>query len=287
MNIDVDTWYGKGSHETLNGLNVFYKRSGNGESLICIHGFPTSSWDYEKLWPALTTHFDVIASDLIGLGRSSKPSTPITVGLQADVIEQLVLSQGIKQAHILAHDLGDTVAQELLSRQYENTSKIKWLSCVFLNGGIFPETHHPRLIQKLLISPLGPLVARMTSERTFNKNLTAIFSRHHPPDQDFLRQSWKLLIENNGISSLPKLIQYMAERRAKRERWVTPLTEKLVPMRLINGIEDPISGLHAANRFDELIPDADIVLLKNSGHYPHMETPDEVLKALLEFHSKL
>ncbi len=286
MSINADTWYHGGNTESIDGLNVFYQRSGQGESLICIHGFPTSSWDFEKMWPALITHFDVVASDLIGLGRSSKPKIAITVDLQADKIERLVLCLGITQAHILAHDLGDTVAQELLARQYEKKSKIKWLSCVFLNGGILPETHRPRLIQKLLLSFIGPLVARLTSEKTFNKNMVAIFSRQHPPDADFLHQNWKLLVDNNGISMMPKLIQYMMERKIKRERWVTPLVKGVVPLRLINGIEDPISGQHAAQRYGEVIPHADIVLLQNSGHYPHVETPEEVLKAFLDFHHK-
>ena len=264
MGVDFNTWYNEGNIALIEGLNVFYKRSGRGQTLICIHGFPTSSWDYQKMWPALTAHFEVVASDLIGLGRSSKPKTAITVNMQADMIERLVLGLGITQAHILTHDLGDTVAQELLARQYE--------------------THRPRLIQKLLISPLGPLVARLVTKKTFNKNMIAIFSRQHPPDAEFLHQSWMLLVENNGISMMPRLIQYMSERRTKRERWVTPLVKGLVPLRLINGTEDPISGEHAAHRYGEIIPHADIVLLQNSGHYPHLETPNEVLKAFFEFH---
>ena len=58
-------------------------------------------------------------------------------------------------------------------------------------------------------------------------------------------------------------------------------------MRLVNGIEDPVSGKHAADRFEELIPNADIVRLEKCGHYPHVETPEEVLKAFYEFHDKL
>ncbi|WP_162847386.1 alpha/beta fold hydrolase [Sediminibacterium goheungense] len=46
-----------------------------------------------------------------------------------------------------------------------------------------------------------------------------------------------------------------------------------MPIRLINGIDDPISGKHLADRFAELFPNADIVLLKNCGHYLHVETP--------------
>lgn len=280
-------WYKSGQFKEINGLKVFYQQSGSGVSLLCIHGFPSSSWDFEKIWPSLSSRFNTIAPDLIGLGKSAKPKQAIPVSLQADVIEELLFQNGIQESHILAHDLGDTIAQELLARQASNTSKIKWLSCIFLNGGIFPETHRPLLIQRLLISPLGSLVSKLVSRRAFDKNMNHIFSKAHPPSDEFLDETWELLREREGISMMPRLIRYMQERVKNRERWVKPLSDNIVPMLLINGVEDPISGKHMANRFSELVPNTDIILLNNSGHYPHVETPDEVLNALLKFHDQL
>lgn len=279
-------WYSEGRTELINNQKVFFKRSGNGESLICIHGFPSSSWDYEAVWPSLTKRFDVLIHDLIGLGRSAKPNQPLSINLQADIIEALAIKLGINEAHLLAHDLGDTVAQELLARQLEKSSKIHWLSCVFMNGGIFPETHYPLFVQKLLLSPLGPLVAKLISEKSIKKSLTKVFSKAHPPTNAFVHETWKLITENNGIAMMPRLIRYMVERRTYRERWVMPLVKRIVPIRLINGMEDPVSGKHAADRFAEVVPQADIILLENCGHYPHVETPNEVLKAIFDFHDK-
>lgn len=284
--MNVNEWYTDGDYFSANGLDVFYKRAGKGEPLLCIHGFPSSSWDFEKVWPALIGRFDTIASDLIGLGKSSKPNHPITVGMQADIIEALLIHNSITRAHIFAHDLGDTVAQELLARQAANTSKVHWLSCIFMNGGLFPETHRPLLIQKLLISPLGSLVARLMSKKSFAKNMRNVFSQSHPPSDEFIDETWNLIAERNGIAMIPRLIRYMQERRDNRDIWVQPLVDHVVPLLLINGIEDPISGQHMADRFKEVIPNAEVVLLEHSGHYPHVETPDDVLKAVFQFHKK-
>ncbi|MGB1217277.1 MAG: alpha/beta fold hydrolase, partial [Saprospiraceae bacterium] len=79
------------------------------------------------------------------------------------------------------------------------------------------------------------------------------------------------------------VIRYMKERKTNRERWVSPLTNKIIPMRMINGVQDPISGRHLAERFQEIVPDSDIVFLENAGHYPHVETPKEVLTAFFDF----
>jgi len=282
-----EEWYRGGKRLMTAGVNVFYRHEGRGEALICIHGFPTSSWDFAPLWDKLTDRFDVLAPDLIGLGRSDKPNQNISISMQADVIEALAIDQGIYRAHILAHDLGDTIAQELLARQSEHKSHVKWLSCVFLNGGIFPEVHRPRFIQKMLSSPLGYLVAKLSTERTFRRNMRNIFSRQHPPDEEFIHESWQLLIENGGIQMLPRLIRYMNERWEHRDRWVMPLERNKIPMRLINGILDPVSGLHAANHFKEVVPNPDVVLLENAGHYPHVEVPEEVWSAFMDFHGRL
>jgi pimeloyl-ACP methyl ester carboxylesterase len=143
------------------------------------------------------------------------------------------------------------------------------------------------LIQKLLLSPLGPLAAKLMSEKSLKKSFIKIFSKAHPPTDEFIRGTWKLIEENNGTDMIPKLIRYMTERRTYRERWIAPLVNAVVPIRLINGIEDPISGKHAADRFAAVIPNSDIIFLENSGHYPHVETPEPVLKAFFEFHDKI
>jgi hypothetical protein len=129
--------------------------------------------------------------------------------LQAYIIEGLAARAGIKTAHILGHDLGDTIAQKLLARQFEKSSKVTWLSCVFMNGGLFPETHRAFFIQKLLLSPLGSFVAKFMSEKSMKNNLTKIFSKAHPPTEEFIHTTWKLTSENGGLSMLPRLIHYI------------------------------------------------------------------------------
>lgn len=283
----LEQWYDSGKYCKINGRSVFYQRSGSGEPLICIHGFPTASWDFADIWPALIGRFDTVAHDMLGFGRSDKSRRDITVKRQADMIEQLAAKLGISRAHILAHDLGDTVAQELLARQFNGSAEVEWLSCVFLNGGIFPEAHKPRLVQKLLASPLGPLIAALISKRSYRSTMTNIFGPKYPPSDAFIDGSWRLSTENNGKQMFPVLIRYMQERRDNRERWVAPLIQPTIPLKLINGVLDPISGDHMAKRFAELVANADITLLDDAGHYPHVEKPDAVLNAFMAFHNLL
>jgi pimeloyl-ACP methyl ester carboxylesterase len=74
----------------------------------------------------------------------------------------------------------------------------------------------------------------------------------------------------------------MVERSTHRERWVGPLQRHAVPHCLINGVGDPVSGEHAAKRYEELVPDARVYRLE-VGHYPHVENPERVLRAFYDF----
>lgn len=288
-------WRQAGTHYDHRGHDIFVREdAGQGrEALLCLHGFPSASFDWWPMWPRLVERFGpVIAPDMIGFGWSAKPrGYAYSMFDQADLHENLLRARGVRRVHLLAHDIGDTVAQELLARDAARRERgddsLQLLSCVLLNGGLFPETHHPVRIQKLLLSPLGPLISRLTSERSFMPKFAAVFGPDTQPGEAELKLFWQLMAHNDGQRNLHRLIRYMLERRANRERWVGALQRTPVPLRLIDGAADPISGEHMTVRYAELIPNPDIVLLTGIGHYPQVEAPEAVLHAFLEFHDRL
>jgi pimeloyl-ACP methyl ester carboxylesterase len=111
-----------------------------------------------------------------------------------------------------------------------------------------------------------------------------IFSQAHPPTKVFLDSSWNLLLNNDGRIMIPLISQYLEERRTYIERWRAPLEHPEIPMAMINGIEDPISGLGTAQFFQKLQPQSLTVFIPNTGHYPHLETPEAVVTSFFKFH---
>ncbi len=284
-------WHKVGKYFTYREQQIFYIEEGKGEALLCLHGFPTSSWDWQGIWSECASHYHIMAIDMLGFGFSDKPRKySYSIHDQADLQEYFLISRGFTQVHVLAHDYGDTVAQELLARHNErektghNPLKIK--SLALLNGGIFPEVHRAKIVQKLLESPVGFLVARLYTEQKFRVSFSSIFGPKTKPTLDELKHFWNIICYQKGKHIFHKLIHYMADRRKHRDRWVNALIQTNVPLRLINGPEDPISGRHAAELYQELIPEPDVVLLEGIGHYPQTEDPKGVLKAYLEFRKK-
>ena len=272
---------------------IFWRRggSGDGPTLLCIHGFPTASYDWRRVWLRLCARFGtVIAPDLLGFGFSDKPRDhAYTIAGQADLLEALLAHLAARRVHVLAHDYGDTVAQELLARHEDRGAgrALELASVCFLNGGLFPETHRPRPMQRLLASPAGPLVARLIDRRRFGRAFRAVFGARTQPSEAELDDCWALYAGSGGVALTPKLIGYMRERRAHRARWVGALERTSVPLRVVDGAADPISGAEMVTRYRSLVPRPDCVLLPGIGHYPQLEAPSEVLEAFFAFHDRI
>jgi pimeloyl-ACP methyl ester carboxylesterase len=270
--VTPEAWREAGRFVDWRGERIFVREEGRGARVVLVHGFPTASWDWARVWPGLAADHHVIAMDLIGFGWSAKPKGfAYTVTAYADLVEHVA---GAEPYHLVAHDLGDTVAQELLARG----APLRTLT--LLNGGLFPETHRPRLAQELLASPIGPLVARLGGPAMFAKNMRRICKR--PLDDADVDGMWRLLDHAEGRAVLPALIGYMAERRRHRARWVGALQQTRVPVRLVAGLDDPISGAHMVARYREVVPHPDVIELGGVGHYPQIEAPGDVLLAIRE-----
>lgn len=285
--IPLRAWRKRGQSFVFRGRTIRYWVAGQGEPLLLIHGFPTASWDWHYLWQPLAQRNLVIACDMLGFGDSAKPFDHTYCLLeQADLQQALLEHVGVDQAvHVLAHDYGDSVAQELLARHYEG--RFQMASCVFLNGGLFPETHRPALVQKLLLSPLGWMIGRAFGRNALSNSFSQIFGPNTRPSESALDDFWSLIDCNEGTRILHKLIAYIPQRRRMRERWVQAMQRDEVPLRVIDGDIDPISGAHMVERYCELVPHADTVLLANIGHYPQIEAPVQVLKHYWAFRERI
>jgi len=275
------------SHQ--NEHNIFYQEAGEGEPLLLLHGFPTASWDWHKIWEPLSKKFSLIAPDFIGFGYSAKPvNFNYSINAQADMIEELMKHKGLEKVHLFTHDYGDTVGQELLARAIDRKGAgLQFESVILLNGGLFPETHKARLVQKILNSRIGFLFGRFLTKNSLRNSFHNIFGKNTPPTDQEIDEFYELFTNQGGQSIIHKLIGYITDRRMNRERWVNCLQKYPVPIRLINGGADPVSGSHMAARYKELIPNPDVVIDEAIGHYPHTEAPEWVLNSCFEFYDRM
>ena len=257
---------------------------GEKDVLVCMHGWPTASWDFARLFSELSQRFRVIAPDVVGAGFSDKPlDYPYSLLDQAELHVRLLEHLGVTSAHFLVHDYAVGSAQELLARQLDKSLSVEVKSLCFLNGGLFPEVYRPRPIQRLLNSPLGAVASRCLTFGVFRLAFSRVFGPETKPTHTELRDFWDVISCNSGLRVQHLMCRMMFERIKYRDRWRTALTDTRVPLRFINGSRDPNSGEHMAARYEQVVPHPDVVRLADVGHYPHFEAPQRVLAAFMDF----
>ena len=88
----IETWRAGGATFDWNGQDIWYRDEGGADRpvLVMIHGFPTASWDWHKVWQPLAARYRLIACDMLGFGYSAKPR-----GHTYSLIEQADLQQAL------------------------------------------------------------------------------------------------------------------------------------------------------------------------------------------------
>ena len=281
--LTLDDWIDRAQFFDHESHRIAYWVAGHGRPLLLIHGFPTSSWDWHRVWGPLAVNRRVIACDMLGFGLSAKPRSGYSIRRQADIQIELLQELGITDFDVIAHDYGDTVGQELLARRNEQGADFGLGRMLLLNGGLFPEQHRMLPIQRLGSSPFGFLVGRLMNRQRFGQNFLRIFGAHTQPSEQELDEFWRLIAINDGHRISHTLMHYIAERRKYRERWVGALQQAAVPLKLVDGGVDPISGKHMVEYFRKLVPGAKAVCFDDIGHYPQTEAPDRLLPEVWDF----
>ncbi|KAA0021458.1 alpha/beta hydrolase [Antrihabitans cavernicola] len=279
----LDEWIAGGEHATLTGHRVFYRQDGpvDGRPVTLVHGFPTSSHDWEPIVPALVeAGCRVTTLDLLGFGASDKPQGhDYRIAEQATIVESLWTHLGITGTALVAHDYGVSVAQELLARDSARVSRMAWL-----NGGLYSDLYRPLLIQRVILSPIGSILVRGMTETSYRASLRKTLGRPIS-DEDF-HEMWRSTSSNDGIRVQHPLMRYIGERKANAQRWQHAHESYPGPTLFVWGPVDPISGRHVLPRLRERLPQAKIVVLDDdpaTGHYPHVENPTAVAAALAPF----
>jgi len=243
------TWMASGKFASVDGTGVWYRVMGRGPWLVLFHGFPTSSWDWHRLLPLLTHHHRVLIFDFPGYGLSDKPpGRDYSLLRQMDAVEELLKMLGITEFDLLAHDMGASVACELLHRlETSQTSlSLRSLTIVFRH-------QYPR-----------------------------VYAQPGEFDEAHYREQWALVLNNDGRRVLAKIAGYMKERERRGNQWLGPLHRTHLPLKLIWGRRDPIAVYAIAEKICIQNPRASLLTLDDVAHYPQLESPQQVATGVLK-----
>jgi len=280
----TEAWRQSGSMTELGGRQIFTsEQPGEGPAVLFLHGFPSSSYDWRHMYELLA-HRRIISFDFLGFGLSEKPRDHVySLTDQADIVETLVEHRLQTPVVIVGHDMGTSVATELLARDLEGRLGFKLAGVLLFNGSIVIERATLTISQRLLRSPLGPLVARVSNERTFRAQFARIFSREHPLSGEEAADQWSLLAYNDGQRILDRLVFYMRERVTRAPRWHGALRDWPGRLELAWAGRDPVCTEAVLEAVIALRPASPLTRLPELGHYPQLEDPAAIAAIIDRF----
>src|SRR5438309_10855493 len=152
-----EAWARRGRFLTLaEGHRIFAVQEGTGPDLVLVHGFPSTSHDFAAALPFLTPRFRVTTFDQLGFGFSDKPAGDVSYSLldQGRRAGEIVHALGVERARVAGHDMGLTVAVEMLCRPEAGTLGFAIDALVLTNGS--------HLVELAQLTPFQPAI--MTDE---------------------------------------------------------------------------------------------------------------------------
>ena len=280
----ANEWKNKGSFIRIQNQNLFVIDEGNSDkTLLILHGYPTSSFDYYKVLPELSKQYRVIIHDHLGFGFSDKP-TNYSYQLidQATIALELWQKLKLKNITLLAHDYGTSVATEILARHNAKELEIKIDKLILCNGSMHIELSKLRIIQKLLKGRFGKYVAKLTNYFIFSKNLRNVYFDSSKVTDNELKQMWFQIEYNNGKKVIHLISDYINQRYTHWHRWIGSLKETEIPTKIIWAKEDPVAVKEIAELLASEIPNNNLNWIENCGHFPMLENPEKWTKLVLK-----
>jgi pimeloyl-ACP methyl ester carboxylesterase len=266
----------------IDGYRIAYGIHGSGEPVVLIHGTPSHSYIWRKVYPSLLERgFQVQLFDLLGFGRSERPVDPLvetSVAAQAQLLPKLLDSWGTDRAHLVAHDIGGAVAMRFTLAHPARVRSLTLVDTVSYDS--WPSPTWRKIIDRGLEELITAgddahraMLARQLRMTVYDKSIMEgeILDTYLQPISGPLGQ--------------PSFFQHQV--RHYDSKYTEEIEGELgelgkVGVRLIWGEQDEWQPIRYARRLAKDIPGAELHTIEKTGHFAMEDSPDEVARLILE-----
>lgn len=251
--------------------------------IILMHGFPDSSHLYDRLAPLLAAERQVIAFDFLGWGLSDTPDDHVydVASLRRD-LDVVISHFDFDKVTLVVHDASGPPG---IDWTLDHPSRAAGL--VLLNTLYAPSKHRvlPPTIERLSTpgSRRNLLAFGINrSDGQWQQGLTEQVGEFFVDPE--MRDTYTKVFAHQALAIRPAFLGltsvWKKEVQAREER-LSELLALQVPTKIIFGAEDPYLTADLAREFDSLLPNSELHLIANAGHYVQLDNPEAVAKAVL------
>ncbi|TDY22084.1 pimeloyl-ACP methyl ester carboxylesterase [Paraburkholderia sp. BL6665CI2N2] len=271
---------------TVDGVRIFYREAGpqNAPTIVLLHGYPSSSREFDTLIPLLATQYHLVAPDFPGFGQSDAPppsSYAYTFDHLAQTTNDFLEQLGIDKYSLYLHDYGGPVGFRIMTAHPERLQAL-----VVQNANAYKEGLGPKWasIAQYWSSPDAHpeiLDAFMSLSATEQRH-TARSSHPDRYNPDTWTDEYAHLSRPGQREIQGALLYDYRMNVASYPAWQAWMREHKPPTLVVWGDNDPSFIAPGAKAFRRDLPDAEIHLL-DAGHFAFDEKVDEIATLMLQF----
>jgi pimeloyl-ACP methyl ester carboxylesterase len=273
----------------IDGIGIFYREAGpkNAPAIVLLHGFPSSSREFDTLIPLLATRYHVIAPDFPGFGQSDAPTPSAyayTFDHLANTMDAFLDQLDIKTYSFYLHDYGGPVGFRIMLAHSERVQ-----SLIIQNANVYKEGLGTKwaTIAKYWSDPKAhPEVFEAFVSRTATEQRHTLGTSH--PERynpDTWTDEYAHLSKPGQHAIQSALLYDYRTNVASYPEWQAWLRAHKPPTLVVWGRNDPSFIAPGAEAFKRDLPDAEIHLL-DAGHFALDERNDDIARLILQFLAK-
>lgn len=260
-------------------LKVHYEEKGNGNThVILLHGFRAHTYTWKKLMTPLSeAGFHVWSIDLIGFGLSDKPiETRYDQDLFVEQVIRFMQEKNIPSAHFVGNSMGGGIALRTALDHAEKVRSLTLISALAYPLSIPTYLYFLRHIDFIWGPFLNPPVIRKCLEEIMCK-------KELVTDDQVEAYTLPYRFSGGTKASLLTMQHFDFDKLENLHKRFSCITQ---PLLLVWGDKDSLIPVSHFDRFSQDFPECEKLLLKNCGHIPQEEYPEEVLEILIPFLEK-
>ena len=249
---------------------IVYDSSGSGPAVILLHPFPAHHEFWLPLAPRLASRYRLIMPDLRGHGESSLGTGAATMDKHAVDLARVLDEAGIRQASLVGVSIGGYIAFEFWRRFRDRLTGL-----VLCNTKASQDTSEARSAR---LEAARDVLERGT-EPFFESMLTRALGETTRRSRPDLVEGALRMMRKMSAEAVAGVQHGMAERPDS----TATLRTISVPVLIITGDEDILTGVPEAELMKPHIPGSQMRIVAKAGHYSPWEQPEEVGRMLRGF----
>lgn len=255
----------------IDGFRIHYMKTGRGPGVLLLHGIGANLYCWRHLWPLLSDTHTVVAVDLPGFGKSSKPNGA-GYGLddQADRLIQLVDRLHLRQVRIVGNSMGGNIALWMAKRFPEK----------ILEAVAIAPAASPRLMPLSLkrLSFLSALSTQLVNRRTMSWAHRRTLAETVELDPVLIEETIRTYKNPEAIRSF-----FHAGESIRDSRLPSQLADVRSPVLLLWGRQDRLVPEHVIAEVQQCLPNVQLAVQEDGGHHLQEDHPEWVAEKILTF----